>query len=177
MGIRAPRRIFRKHPTAPSSRGLGRAAAVGLLMTVGVGAVVLIGQSTSLFGRATQPPSQVSAKPADIAVIDGETLRVGDRVLHLRGIQAPARGEACGAQADCGSAAAAELAAAVRNRTVTCKLGRHSVGGQPSGACTAGDVDLSASMVASGWAHAESADLRAPETRARQAGLGMWAGR
>ena len=64
----------------------------------------------------------------------------------------------------------------MRDQTVTCKLGGHSEGGRPAGRCMAGDRDLSASMVASGWAHAESEDLRRAEARARQARLGIWAG-
>ena len=119
--------------------------------------------------------AQVAAGPADVAVVDGETLRLNGVVVRLEGIAAPARGDRCRPGIDCGDAASRSLAALVHDRTVRCDL-QDTGGGRPLGACFAGVDDLSRGAVARGWARADRQDLRASEQQARDARLGLWAG-
>ncbi len=138
----------------------------------------------SLFVRSSDAPARVPASlhvaaEADrLAVLDGDTLRLGNQVVRLAGIAAPARGSVCrgGEQTtvDCGSEAANVLASLVRGKAVECAVSGHDARGFPVALCTAGGQALSATLVRDGWAKAETADLREPELSARAAGRGMW---
>ncbi len=117
--------------------------------------------------------SRIIAQSGRLAVIDGDTLRVGDQVVRLEGIAAPARGSACG-PVDCGTAAANALAALVRGGAVDCTIDGHDGLGRPVANCLASGVRLNEALVRDGWAHAETASLRATEAAARSAGRGIW---
>jgi endonuclease YncB( thermonuclease family) len=154
----------------------------GVWLAAAGGAATLLAASW-LFVRSSDapalaPPSRhVSAAAEASAVLDGETLRVGDQVVQLDGIDAPPRGSVCrsgGQDVDCGTAAANALAALVRDRAVDCAVTGHDDHGRPVGDCVAGGVRLSEALVRDGWAHARSADLRPGEDAARAADRGMW---
>ena len=173
--MKPPRRIFRSSLAARSSR-VGRTMAVWLAAAVGTGGVVMVGLSSDLFGRAPPGPDRVHADPGEVAVVDGDTLRLDGRVIRLAGIDAPLRGDTCGS-ADCGGAATSALANLVRDRRIECRLSGHDHLGRPYAACAANGMDLSSAIVASGWARAQQdrpnlADL---ELRARRQGAGLWA--
>lgn len=149
--------------------------AAGAAAAFGVGLLVMVGISTDLFGRAPGPALRTEAEPRDVAVIDGGTLRLRDRVLRLRGITVPERGTGCGAT-DCGAAAAAELAGLVRDHRVDCVLDGRDSRGRPWATCDAGGRDLSSAMVSAGWARAEDDTLRGVEQAAQRRRTGVWAG-
>jgi endonuclease YncB( thermonuclease family) len=175
-------RIFRSNAGLLPWRDLARPSA-GLLLAAacGVGTLVVV---ASLFVRSSEAParapanSHLSAKADRLAVLDGNTLRVGNQVVRLEGIAAPARGSLCHAAGqadrDCGSAAANALAVLVRGSAVDCTIRGHDDWGRPVGNCLAGGTRLNETMVLDGWARAEAADLREPEATARAAGRGMW---
>jgi endonuclease YncB( thermonuclease family) len=174
------RRIFR------SSMGLASALpSVGMLLAAGGGAATLL-IAASLFVRSSNAPalvrenSHIFARADQLAVLDGNTVRVGDQVIRLEGIVAPARGEICHAadrsEVDCGSAAANALAALVRGRAVDCTIHGHDRQGRPFGACLAAGRPLSAALVEDGWARASAAELQEAEATARAAGRGVWRG-
>lgn len=120
------------------------------------------------------------ALPADVAVLDGETLRMGERIIRLHGLSVPPRGQACGAVADCGAAAAAELARLVRDRPLECRIYGRDGFGRGLGACRADGVDVNAALVGAGWARVEGSGMPALaliETAARGDARGMWAAR
>ena len=174
--MKPPRRIFRNSLSARTGR-VGRTLAVWTCAAVGTAGLVMVGLSSDLFGRAQPGPDLVRANAADVAVVDGETLRLGSQVVRLSGIQAPGRGDACGGAADCGGAATSALAGLVRDHRVECRLSGHDHLGRPYGACDANGADLSHAIVAVGWARAlpPDADLAGLETRARRQGAGQWA--
>ncbi len=150
-------------------------AGFGLL---GAAALTIAGLSTDLFGRT--PPAatrSLAAQPAQVAVIDGGTLRIDRQVVRLLGVEPPARGESCGSAADCGSAAANALAGLVREKPVSCALRGQDRMGRPLGACEAAGTDLNRAVVAAGWAHATGGrpDLRDAESSARAERRGLWA--
>lgn len=173
-----PRRIFR---SARPPRRWGRTAVVSLV--AGLGATFLaLGLPSELMGSAPRN-QEWRALPGDIRVVDGDTLRLGDRMLRLYGVDAPERGQHCtdaaGALYDCGAAAAAMLARLLGERGVECRLQGRDRFGRALGTCKAGGVDLNASMVASGWALAHGGAVPAlvpMEAAARQGQRGLWAG-
>jgi|SRR5271166_1891905 len=77
------------------------------LMTLGCGGIgiFMAGMSLISFGiflnRPSDAPahalasSHVGAAAGGTAVLDGDTVRVGDQVVRLEGIDAPARGSVC----------------------------------------------------------------------------------
>jgi endonuclease YncB( thermonuclease family) len=127
---------------------------------------------------AHAPPSRHLTAPASaLAVLGGDTLRVGDQIVRLDGIAAPPRGSACRSGArevDCGAASANALASLVHNKPVDCGITGHDDHGRPVGDCQAGGVALSEALVRDGWARAQTALLRQSEDAARTAGRGIW---
>jgi endonuclease YncB( thermonuclease family) len=152
--------------------GLGGAATLGVAIWVGL-------QPSQAPAR---PPAvgYLAADPAQVAVVDGGTLRLNDRVVRLAGIDPPARGETChapdGGGFDCGVAAANALAALVRDAPVECNLRGHDGAGRPLAVCVSHGSDLNETLVAAGWARVEQAhsDLRSAEDQARAAKRGIW---
>ena len=149
----------------------------GALGVVGTAALVMMSLSSDLFGRAPPGPERITAEPGHAAVVGGDTLRLDGRVLRLRGVEAPTRGDLCRGGVDCGGAAAGALAGLVRDRRVDCRLTSHDERGRPFASCEANGADLSRAIVASGWARAQSGapELADLELRARRQGAGLWA--
>ncbi len=174
--MKQPRRIFRSSLSARSGR-VGRTLLLWTAGAFGTWALGMVGMSSDLFGRGQSGPEHVQAGPEQVAVVDGDTLRLGSRVVRLAGVQAPGRGDVCQGGADCGRAAATVLAGLVRDRTVECRLSGHDSMGRPYGSCDANGTDLSRAIVASGWARArpETPGLADLELRARRQGAGLWA--
>jgi endonuclease YncB( thermonuclease family) len=170
------RRIFRPSPVARLRAPLALATGIGLFGLLLSGAV-----PHDLLGSARPLPA-LTASAAEIRVLDGETLRLGDRVLRLQALLAPARGQAscrdtAGRSADCGTAAAEALARLVAGRDLSCRVSGADRHGRALGTCEAGGVELNAALVGAGWALADGGaapGLAALETAARQGGRGLW---
>ncbi len=144
----------------------------------------VIGTSTWLIARPSEAPAQAPASPhlsapaSRLAGFDGGTLRIGDDVVRLAGISAPARDTTChtatGVAQDCGVAAANALAALVRHGPIDCAITGRDPGGRPVGECQSGGVSLSEAQVRDGWARAQATSLKPSEAAARSAGKGVW---
>ncbi len=148
----------------------------------------------ALVAGPSGPPAraEVAGPPR---VIDGDTLAVQGRVVHLYGIDAPELGQACriGARSyDCGRIARTALLDLTAGVTVSCKLAPASPAdprpeanpeggaGERIGRCSADGYDLSEGMAYTGWALAlrpVSERYVAFEERARAARRGLWKGR
>ena len=155
---------------------MGRTLAMWLGGAGALAMLVMLGLSSDLFGRGQPGPDHLQADPDQVAVIDGDTLRLGSQVVRLAGVDAPERGDVCRGGRDCGGAATSALASLVRDRRVQCRLTGHDRLGRPFGDCDANGTDLSRAIVAAGWARARAeipglADL---ELRARRQGAGLW---
>ena len=154
---------------------------LALAVTVLAALVSGIGLPTDLMGSAPRQQDW-SALAAEVRVVDGDTLRLGDRTVRLAKIDAPERGQTCGDAGgrgfDCGAAAAEALSRLVNGRSVVCLVGGRDRFGRGLGQCTAGGVDLNAGLVRAGWAlaYADDPGLAALEVEARRAARGLWAG-
>lgn len=146
-----------------------------------VAALSGLGLPPELFGSAPRE-AEWAALGAEVRVVDGDTLRLGDRTLRLAAIDAPERGQRCtdaaGRWFDCGAAAAEALSRLVNGRSVVCRVEGRDRYGRGLGTCLAGGAELNAGLVASGWALASGDDARMAtvEAEARGAGRGLWAG-
>lgn len=179
MALHRPRRIFRSESSRFGEYFSGRLVAVGLGLA-SFAAILMVAVPADLFGRASGIATTISAEAPQVAVIDGDTLRLRDTLVRLQGITAPMRGKSCqdatGHQFDCGEAATRALANLVRGRAVSCQIDGRDRRGFAQAQCDAGGIDLSHAMVSNGWALANPAvsDLVNAEADARQHGLGLW---
>ena len=171
------RRLFR--PAASPRRWRTPVVALAVVL---LGALLSgIGLPPDLMGSAPRQQDW-SALAAEVRVVDGDTLRLGDRTLRLARIDAPERGQSCtdaeGRWFDCGAAAAEALSRLVNGRSVVCLVSGRDRFGRGLGVCTAGGAELNAGLVAAGWALAarEAPELEAVEAAARRAARGLWAG-
>ncbi|MDB5373317.1 MAG: hypothetical protein JWP04_1959 [Belnapia sp.] len=170
------RRIFRP---APGPRRWGAlAVCCGALACSLVVATALPG---NLFGSAPRDQRWAAAAP-EVRVLDGDALRLGDRVLRLAGITVPDRGQAqcrdaAGAPLDCAAGAAAALSRLVEGWPIDCQIQGQDRHGRALGICRAGELDLSAALIGAGWALAgpDNPALMPLETVPRLAGQGLWA--
>ena len=168
------RRIFKGRRARPR---FGRAA---LLLTAAIATPVVLGVAlpSNLFGSAPSDRSWRAEAPA-IRIVDGETIGLGERIVRLDGVAAPARGDACrsptGESFDCGGAAAAALTRLVAGQAVNCRIVGQDSFGRGLGQCQAAGADLNRALVGGGFAVATSNALRSQEAMARQAGQGLWA--
>jgi endonuclease YncB( thermonuclease family) len=85
------------------------------------------------------------------AVVDGGTIVLEGRDVHLWGIDAPDLDEACNGW-PAGRLAAAALHELIVNRSIVCQARGLDHQGRIFGKCRAGGIDLSATMVRKGWA-------------------------
>jgi endonuclease YncB( thermonuclease family) len=140
-------------------------------------------------------PASARSLTGSAHVIDGDTLVMQGVRLRLEGIDAPETRQTCQdprtrQPVQCGALAAEALRRLIANQEITCHLlqrdrygrfiARCHVAGRMGGGLPVGR-DLSAGMVASGWAVAYMAearpDLGVAEQAARLRGLGIWATR
>lgn len=141
-------------------------------------ALVGLGLPANLFGSAPREQDW-QATAQTIRVVDGDTLRLGERTLRLSGLLSPQRGQTCrtasGVGFDCGATAAQALARLVQGRDLTCKVQGRDSFGRPLGVCQAEGHDINAALVSSGWALADgNAELARLEDAARSARQGLW---
>ena len=117
-------------------------------------------------------------------ILSGDTLSISGTVLHLKGIDAPEKGQVChvasGRAFDCGlvsKTALMDLTAAV---SVSCRLTGGIRLDLPEAQCFAAGYDLSKGMVHTGWALAwprTGTIYSAVEIAARKSRHGMWRGK
>lgn len=178
MSLNHKRRIFRGSATTRRT-----ASSLGFWLAAAGGAATLL-FAAFLFLRASDAPArapastQIAAGAGQVTVVDGDTLRVGEYVVRLGGIAAPARGSACHGSGqvnfDCGTAAANAAAALLRGHAVACTIRGHDALGRPVGTCLADSVPLADALVRGGWVRADTAEFAAAEAEARAAGRGIW---
>lgn len=111
-------------------------------------------------------------------VHDGDTLTVGGVRMRLRGIDAPEYRQTCkldGQDYACGTQARSELAALTAGGPVDCEGWETDRYGRLLATCRAGQTDLNAEMVRSGWA-VSYGGYATEEREARNAARGLWRG-
>ena len=155
-------------------RGLLRTVSLALAAGAAGAALVTVGMSGQLLGRMTAEPRIISAAAGEVAVIDGDTLRLDGTVVRLSDLQALPRGQSCAAGPDCGGQATAMLASLVQNHRVECRVSGHDDRGRPAARCDAGGQDVNVALVATGWARASGPMLDAAENDAKAHRRGIW---
>ncbi len=110
---------------------------------------------------------------------DGDTIRIGDERLRLKGIDVPEMRQMCsraGRSYLCGEAARDALVSLMLNEELRCRSSGRDRYKRLLVYCTAGGIDLNRRMVEEGWAVAYDREYRDEEAAARRRGAGLWAG-
>jgi endonuclease YncB( thermonuclease family) len=175
LSINRPRRIFRSWLPRFEIRGL--VLPLGICLVAAAAGVSLAMLPHSETPAPVRPAEELKAQPAQVAVVDGATLRLRDRVILLQGVEPPQRGRPCGTNDDCGAAATNALAALVHEAPVTCRVTGSDGMGRPYAICLASGTELNQAVIAAGWARATTArpELRQAESMARAEHRGAWA--
>jgi endonuclease YncB( thermonuclease family) len=131
------------------------------------------------------PPELISAAPGDVHIIDGDSLRVGGRIVRLQGIDAPEHRQSCrdgaGAEWPCGREASAALARLAQTSRLTCESHGQDQYRRAVARCrNAAGTDLARALLNDGWAvvlprYALPGYEQAEES-ARETGRGIWRG-
>ena len=176
----------------------GRGPITAKTLTWGAGALALIvvggpilrgGSGAGRVGAGVVPQSAPAtlAGPSGLTgravAIKGDSLRIGDEIIKLSGIEAPESKQPCfksnGRRWDCSGAATSALGRLVRGRTVACSGSGTDESGFRLATCTADEIDLSAELVRGGHVFAQSglfASYTGDESTAREAKAGLWQG-
>jgi hypothetical protein len=166
-----PRRIFARQPRRHGVR------VAGMVLAACLATVLAAHPVFSALGQIMQSDSTpLALADSNVAVMDGQTLRVAGHVVRLDGVAAPRPGAGCAVGANCAGTAALHLAALVQDQRVACQL----VGADSAMArCEAGGREINEALVAGGWAEArgDAPALRQAEDNARARHLGLWAQR
>lgn len=113
-----------------------------------------------------------------VHVVDGDSLRLGDTDIRIKGIDAPELRQTChrsGRPYPCGAASREALARLVTDGPVRCRVTGRDRYGRSLARCEAGDVDVGAALVRQGDALAYGEYAREEEA-ARSGSAGLWAG-
>ncbi len=180
VSIDRPRRIFRSSLTGmpPVDRRVYTVLLIGAVVAGGAFAGYSLLRSTGAPALQAGPAQQELLAPAaQVAVVDGGTLRMKDRVVRLSGVNPPARGTECGTGLDCAVASANALAALLHEDPVACRITGSDALGRPFAICEASGTELNQAVIAAGWARADDSqpDLLEAEAQARAQHRGAWA--
>ncbi len=122
-------------------------------------------------------------EPANVTVVDGDTLKEGRQGIRLHGIDAPELDQYCGdgrgVPYACGEEAKRSLAHLIAGQTVQCRMVDSDRYRREVSICRSGETNLNREMVRLGWAVAyrkHSLDYVGAENEARRNRRGLWAG-
>lgn len=147
------------------SRGSGIQSLVIALALAGGAGLALKPNGRALEGRAH--------------VTDGDTIRIGDAKIRLKGIDTPEMEQSCsrsGRSYSCGDVARRQLIDLVSGEIVRCRAQGRDRYGRVLARCQVNGRDIGAQMVEEGWAVSYGRDYEREEARARSRGAGLWSG-
>lgn len=156
-----------------------------------LGSVALISVGLLAFtGTSRHPVAQISSAVAGstdglsgiVAVMDGDTIRVGGERVRLFGIDAPEKSQPCLIQSQtvrCGDLATAALRSLAEGKTASCAPQSRDRYGRIVAICIVDNEDIGAAMVRQGMAmaYAKYSKQYVPlEHEAQSTHKGIWAG-
>jgi endonuclease YncB( thermonuclease family) len=121
-------------------------------------------------GRALEGRAQVT---------DGDTIRIGDARIRLKGVDAPEMEQRCtrsGRSYACGETARKALIELVSGQIVRCRPTGRDRYQRILARCTVNGTDIGAHLVQEGWAVSYGRDYDLEEMRARSRSVGLWEG-
>lgn len=172
-----------RNPVALGAVGLAGVVGVTLLVmpVVGVPTVFKLGGLPTRGGLGAKPLTGAAT------VVSTDTLKIGDTLVRLDGIDVPDPEQRCqrgGTKASgrgwaCGEEARSSLGKLVRGQTVSCDVGARASDGRAAGRCRAGGADIGAALVRAGLAFSTggfAAPYQTEEAEAKSSRAGLWSG-
>ena len=147
------------------SRSSGITSLVIALALAGGAGLVLTPSGRTLEGRAQ--------------ITDGDTIRIGEARIRLKGIDAPEMGQRCsrsGRSYACGETSRRFLIDLVSGENVRCRATGRDRYQRILARCSVNGRDIGARVVEDGWAVSYGRDYDHEETRARHRSAGLWEG-
>ncbi|MCG7392602.1 thermonuclease family protein [Microvirga sp. ACRRW] len=147
------------------SKASGIQSLIIALALAGGSALVLKPNERGLEGRAQ--------------VTDGDTIRIGDAKIRIKGIDAPEMEQTCfraGRSYRCGDVARRALIDMVSGENVQCRAAGRDRYQRILARCTVKGSDIGARMVEDGWAVSYGRDYDLQEMQAQSRRAGLWAG-
>ena len=112
-------------------------------------------------------------------VTDGDTIRIGETRIRLKGVDAPEMEQRCsrsGRSYACGETARQALIGLVSGETVRCRASGRDRYKRVLARCTVDGRDIGAQLVEAGWAVSYGRDYDSEEARAQRRSAGLWEG-
>jgi|GEM_PF-812054 len=129
------------------------------------------------------PPNVENMMQGSASIIDGDTIRLGGKKIRLAGIDAPEYRQNCsnknGSKYACGIQSTKQLKRLIGRNPVHCDKQALDQYKRVLAVCYAGEVNLNAEMVSTGWAIAYTYFSKAyilQQFSAQLNGLGIWQG-
>lgn len=126
----------------------------------------------------------LAAMEGEPQIVDGNTLRLGERQVRLYGVDAPEAEQTCrrhGIDYPCGRIAAIRLHTLTGGARVRCEPKGRDAAGRAVAVCYNGHgQDMAEALVLMGWAVARpqaAARYREAEAAAKRSNSGLWGGR
>lgn len=125
-------------------------------------------------------PTRLDVAHGRATVVDADTISIRNTTIRLHGIDAPESNQICrkdGKPWMCGNEAANRLDQLIQNRNITCQILDQDRYGRAIAKCQLGERDISAWLVANGWAVAYrrySTQYIRQEQSAKAGELGVW---
>lgn len=160
---------FRRGRSQGSKRPSPHRRSWGLRLLLAIGLAIAV-------GAILRPPGRQLAGEA--FVIDGDTIRIGDATLRLKGMDAPEMRQSCeraGVSYPCGEVARSALVRLLHGRKPACRIVGRDRYGRGLARCSVEGKDIGRRMVEDGWAVAYG-DYEQEEGSARARGAGLWSG-
>ncbi|WP_457092275.1 thermonuclease family protein [Microvirga sp. P5_D2] len=114
-----------------------------------------------------------------VQVTDGDTIRMGDTRIRIKGVDAPEMAQTCTRDRRsyrCGDVARRALIDIISGQEVQCRASGRDRYRRILARCTVGGVDIGARMVEQGWAVSYGRDYDVQELRAQSRSAGLWSG-
>ncbi len=147
------------------SKASGLQSLIIALVLAGGSAIVLKPNERGLEGRAQ--------------VTDGDTIRIGETRIRIKGIDAPEMEQTCSRARGsyrCGEVARRALIDMVSGENVQCRAAGRDRYQRILARCTVKGRDIGARMVEEGWAVSYGRDYDLQEMQAQSRRMGLWSG-
>ena len=175
-------RAFERLPFAGAA---GSALRVGGVLVVAIGAVswlvpALMSQPSGSTAVSSAVPALTPASgriEGKAVAIAGDQMRVGNDLVRLFGIEAPAPGQICPGSKSCAGAAKAALQKLVGAKRVTCDISGVLGNSSSSATCQVNGADIAGQLVRGGHVFATTglfATYASAEREAKTARAGIW---
>ena len=147
--------------------------------------LALAGLALSSTGALAQSAAAANSVEGKARIIDGDTLEIGARRVHLYGVDAPEPDQRCerdGRHWRCGIEATFAMAALLETHWLTCRQRGIDTTGDMVAVCRVGGpkgMVVNQEIVRRGWALAlppAGNDYAAAEREAKTAKVGLWSG-